>query len=260
MDEMETSMNGFTSSYVIRDGVVFWRHYAVAHADPASFQALGGDWGVDRQSVFVQDRRKKIDRSTFRYLNPLFVLDQKAVYDWNGPIKGADPASFVALDPGIEPGYDILQETWNRGYGRDSRQVYYHDQMVGRAAVVRGADPSSFQSFRNGYGSDAVSVYFGKARLKHSHPATWVYLGRGYSADRDRIFYCERELVGIDRAAFTVVGLPTSANYATDGTRWFENDREIPAKQFLGEMKSSIEVLGKWLVNNPLMRKGCHQG
>lgn len=260
MDDVDTSMEGFNTKYTIRDGAVYWRRRPVKHADAGTFQPLGGAWGADRESVFVQDRRKKIDRSTFRYLNPVFVLDCDAVYDWIGPIKNADPVSFDMLDPGIEARFRILQETCRCGYGRDKDHVFYHYQMVGRATAVRGADPATFRSLRNGYGMDYASVFFGKDRLKNSHPRSWVHLGRGYSADRERVFYYERELLGVDRTAFTVVGLPTYGNYATDGKRWFQNDVEVTAKQFLEGVEQSIEVYGKWFVNNPLMRKGLEQG
>lgn len=259
MDEMDTSMDGFNNLYTFRDGVVYWQNHPVNDADPTTFQPLGGDWGVDRKSVFVQTKKKKIDRSTFRYLNPIYVVDCDAVYDWIGPIKNADPDTFEILDPGIEPERNLLHETWNRGYARDAKQVFYHDQMHGRATVVRGADSATFRSFRNGFGIDQASVFFGKTRLKKSHPATWVYLGRGYSADRQRIFYYERELIGVDRTAFTVVGRPTGGNYATDGNRWFWNDREITAKKFLNAIERSIAVFEGWFINNPLLRKGRDQ-
>jgi hypothetical protein len=260
MEGIDTSMDGFNHQYTIREGVVYWRHHPINDADPVTFQALGGNWGVDCKAVFGQNKKKKIDRTTFRFLNPVFVVDAKAVYDLSGPIKGADPTSFEALDPGIETDWDILQETRNRGYGRDRRQVFYDDQMAGRATAIRGADPASFRSFRNGYGMDLESIYYGKARIKNSDPSSWTFLGRCYCADKERIFYCEREMAGVERARFTVIGLPTSGNYATDGKRWFENDVEIPAKDFLDKIEDTIEIFGGWFTNNPLMKEGRDHG
>ena len=146
------NMNIFRNPYTIKNGVVHWGRHPVANADPTTFEHLGGDWGRDEKRVFVQDTRKKVDIATFKYLNPVFAKDGDSVYDWDGKIKGADAKTFDVLDPGIfVDSEDITTKTWARGYARDCRAVYYHDQMTGRASALRRADPDTFVSLRNDF-------------------------------------------------------------------------------------------------------------
>lgn len=244
--------------YSIKDATVYWRHHPVPQADAATFQHLGGDWGRDARRVFVQAKAKKVDIATFQFLNPVFAKDANAVYDWEGIIKGAIPASFEVLDPGIYISGDIAPQAWARGYARDAHSVYYHDQMTGRASGLRGADPASFISLRNDFGLDAKSVWFQKSKLPKADPKTWVYLGRLWSMDANRVFYAEREVPGVNREAFTVVAAPTAGYWATDCDRFFMTDQPIDEPKFWTEVSKEFASFEQWFrVAYHRIRKTC---
>ncbi|MGV3719455.1 MAG: DKNYY domain-containing protein [Actinomycetota bacterium] len=220
---------------------MIWNGRPIAGADAKSFRVLGGAWARDDARIYTQGAvRRGIDVGTFQFLNPVYAKDAAGVYDWEGTIKGADPETFAALDSGIFVEEAITLTTWARGYARDAAAVYYHDQMVGRASMVRGADPATFVSLRNDYGFDAKSVWLQKSRLPKADPRTWTYLGRLWSADQDRMYYAEREVSGINRSRFTLVGAPTIGNFASDGERFFSADRPIPAEEFWADVNENF--------------------
>lgn len=232
--------------YAIKNGVVHWGQQPVAQADPATFQHLGGDWGRDARHVFVQANPKRIEIATFQYLNPVFVKDGNNAYDWEGTIKGADAKTFEVLDPGIFVAEEITTKAWARGYARDCNTVYFHDQMFGRATALRGADPATFVSLRNDFGYDSKSVWCQKSRLPKADPKSWVYLGRLWSIDRDRIYYAEREVTGIDRKSFTVVNAPTIGNLASDCQGFFDADRPIGEQEFWTRISENFATFENW--------------
>lgn len=235
------------SLFKVRDGQVLWNGKKLAGADPKSFQALGGAWARDAKRVYTQGAaRKGIDIATFQYLNPVFAKDASAVYDWEGSIKGADPESFEVLDSGIYIEEALTTRAWARGYARDARTVYYHDQMEGRATGLRGADPATFAPLGNDYARDLKYVWLQKSRLPRADPRTWNYLGRLWSADRERVYYAEREVTGIDRDRFTVVNAPTIGNYASDGVRYFEADRDITEEEFWAALTENFGSFEQW--------------
>jgi hypothetical protein len=147
--------------FAVRGNTVFWGAHEIPDADPRTFVGLSNVWGVDHESVFTEWRRRNIDRSTFEFLNGVFVRDRAHVYDCQGIVEGADPQSFACLDAGLvsEDG-KIINYVWQRSYAKDSQHVFYHDQMTGRASVVRGADPQTFVSFGNSYGRDQRAAEF----------------------------------------------------------------------------------------------------
>jgi hypothetical protein len=232
--------------YEIKNGVVQWNGYPIPRADPATFQHLGGSWGRDARHVFVHNNVKKIDLATFQYLNPVFVKDANNAYDWEGTIKGADAKTFEVLDPGIRVDEKLTTAVWACGFARDCNAVYFHDQMTGRASAVRGADPATFVSLRNGYGIDSKSVWGGDLRLPKADPKTWLYLGRGWSMDCERVYCGGSEAPGIDRERFTVVAAPTIALYATDCKRFFENHRPIEEQEFWQKLSENFSSFEKW--------------
>ena len=249
-------MYPFEESFTIQDGVPKWHGRPVPGVDAATFRALGGNWAVDDQKVFVQcSHRKSIDRKSFEFLNPVFVKDARAVYDWSKPIAGADPATFEVLDPGFVPGDDIVAKPTYQSYARDKNAVYFHDQMFGKACVLRGADRDTFRSFRNGFGADHQQVWSLNYRLKGAHAPSWVYLGGGYSIDREKVFYLDRPLPGVVREKFCVI-LHPGVRLATDGTQFFSNDSPISRKEFIEDCLGEFAISPKWVENELKERCG----
>jgi len=234
--------------FEVRGDAVFWGTHEVPGADPKTFVGLSNVWGADHKTVFTEWRPRKIDRASFEFLNGLFVRDRTHVYDYHGAIEGADPQSFTCLDAGLvsqEGG--VTCHVWQRGYARDARQVYYHDQQTGRASVVRGADANTFVSFGNSYARDKRSVYHEKSRIPTDRPMQWLYLSRQYSTDGDHVFYFNRVVPGARPAEMRIVLLPTIGNYATDGQNWFRNDSPISKAEFDQEMARVLKSLPKSL-------------
>lgn len=234
-----------SNPYSIREGVIYWLHHPVPKADPVTFRHLGGDWGRDAERVFVQTKQKKVDAASFQLLNPVFAKDINAAYDREGPIKGADATSFVVLDSGVNVNDDIIPMISARGYARDRNSVFYHDQGFGRATALRGADAGSFVSLRNDYGYDSSGVWFQKSRLPKADPLTWVHLGAVWSADRERIFYAEREVPDVIRESFTVVTAPSLGMFATDCKRFFMAEHVITEEEFWTTINKSFASLEK---------------
>ena len=118
--------------------------------------------------------------------------------------------------------------------------------MYGRATAVRGADPQVFVSLRNDFGYDSKSVWCQKSRLPKADPKTWVYLGRAWSMDRDRIYYGATEVTDIARKSFTVVHAPTIGNFATDGERFFNAHLPIDENEFWKKVSENFAAFENW--------------
>ena len=243
---LTSPINSLENPYKIKDNYVYWGSSKIKDADVDSFIHLGGDWGKDGKSIYCQGSRKKLDYASFEYLNPVYVKDKNGVYDWEGLIKKADPLTFKVLDSGYHTSFSIYSQIWIGGYAKDDNQVYYHEQMEGRATAIRGANPTSFISFGNGFGKDNSFVYQEKIKIKKADPDTWAYIGRGYSFDSQRIFYLDRELpVKVNRGTFTVI-YGINGNYATDGTSFFDNDKKIKKDKFLTKIEDQTNVVNNW--------------
>lgn len=237
--------------FKIEGTVVYWGRQVIGGADAATFEALNSVWAVDAATVYVQNKRRaNIDRTSFRLLNPVYAVDKRSAYDWIGPILGTNPKTFEVLDSGLvaSESNGIARYVEHVGYARDEKKVYFHDQMWHRATPVPGAEPKSFQSLRNGFGVDCASVFFNRARLPKAEPSSWVYLGRGYSTDGGQAYYLNRPLSGVDCASFAAINLPTIGNFATDGTRWFNNHNAVAKTTFWKEIQKEAKEIQSWAV------------
>lgn len=232
--------------YIIKDGTVLWNGKPVPQADAATFQILGGAWARDAKRIYMQGGAKKFDLASFEFLNAVYVKDAAAVHDWSGAIKGADPATFEALDPGVFFDENICPKAWARGYARDANAVYYHDQMFGKATPLKGADPKTFVSLCNDYGLDAKGVWWQKQKLPKADPATWVPLRRMWSRDRERFFYGSEEKTGIDAERFVVLNAPTIGNFATDGSHYFNSRDEVTREAFTEAVEKYFGQFARW--------------
>jgi hypothetical protein len=197
--------------YWLKEGKVRWCDSEVKGADPATFQPLNHIWGKDAERVYTQSSVNKLaDRNSFEVLNHIYAKDDNRVFYLSGWIKEADVKTFRVLDEGRTPAPDFAHATndqsWNyQGFACDARCVYFDDMMEGKAVVLRGADPSQFKVFGNGFGGDEKLVYYRKSRIKAAKPKPFRVLSLYYATDDERVYYTERAIAGAHAATFEVL-------------------------------------------------------
>ena len=135
-------------SYGVDSRFVYHNATIITGADPTKFRVvLDGNglpthYDVDGKHVFFDDydfgdeimtKVLDVDPSTFKYLNSIYIRDDRHVYDQIGSvIPGADPGTFEVLAG---------------SYARDKNNVY--NALNGTPGyLVEGADPSSFVSLK----------------------------------------------------------------------------------------------------------------
>lgn len=207
----------------------------IKHADARTFEPLNHVWAWDATRVFQRDKILRLaDRETFVVLNELFAKDAKAVYYTEGQIKGADPETFMAFAPDDECGL--------RSYAKDAHNVYHRVFTVGKAIVVRKADPSSFRPVGRGYGIDGQSVFYEAHRLKGADPATWhQFPGGNYSRDKKSVYYGSQLVAGVDLGSFEV--LPGSY-VGRDSKNYFRNGQTISQNEYRNELLKCFVFTG----------------
>ena len=72
------------------------------------------------------------------------------------------------------------------------------------------------------------------------------HLGSGYSIDREKVFYLDREIKDVNRAQFCVILLP-GMNLATDGDSYFWNDRRLEYSAFAQYVNKECSRTLSWL-------------
>lgn len=143
-------------------------------------------------------------------LNHIFAKDANNVWTLGGIVKNADTKSFDVLDAGLE----------NTGYGRDQNDVYFLEQYLGKANIVKNANAKSFHSFGNGFGKDDKKVFFGRFQLPKANPESWRLLQGQFSHDGRRVYYQNKQIPGADAETFQV--LPGDRQWARDKNRYYE--------------------------------------
>jgi len=208
---------------------IFWRHYPLRNADPATFQVLNGVWARDARRIFVGDRIvRKADPATFVVLNEVYAKDAANAWAMSGPIEGADVETFEALGPGLD-------ETYHHGYARDRNNVYHYVLTIGRPIVVKGADPAAFRLLGHGFARDDGRVYFEARPLPKANPDTWRYLGQCYSTDATRVYRGSAPIAGADPASF--LSLPGDLPCAMDRARHYRDVEEREEADYLAELR-----------------------
>jgi hypothetical protein len=167
---------------------VFWRHLAVAGAEPETFRFYLGDFAKDRRRCYCcTSVLRGANPTAFRALNYTYAADNQFVWTKGGKIKDAEARSFVACDDGyIELGLGLRAPY---GFGKDNERVYYYD-FDGKANWVRKASSDSFVSLNDGYfGKDANFAFFGRAMISKANVECWEKVDGYYSKDDKRVYY-----------------------------------------------------------------------
>lgn len=170
------------SDYFGRDDrAVYLYGDVIEDADPSTFEVLAESIGMDKSAVYGFGKKLKIERETFKLLDPYlyyafyardqgnlyhvrsgkltrlkanldklvvlaegFIKDDRSVW-WAGKkIDNADPESFQIL---------------SIYYAKDKGQVYFHSYYSG-FKIVQGADAKAFVCMEMEYGTDADNLYY----------------------------------------------------------------------------------------------------
>lgn len=225
--------NSVSTQYWLQNGKV--RHASsppIRGADPDTFVFYESGFAKDANWAYAYGRRlSKSNGATFRPLNYCYYTDGEQVWTIGGIVRTTRCASFRVLDRG----YALMGSgrKSGQGYATDGEHVFY-EGTEGKPSVLRGADPKTFVSAGDcKYGRDATKVYCRKAALKKADPKTWHQLDEFscYSRDKDRAFYDNREMRGVnpDQLQIYVDGVPPLARTMD---KWFRCDLEITWEEF----------------------------
>ena len=211
-------MKTFGGTYSVDGGQVLWRGHPIAGADATTFEPLNATWSRDAERVYRQNRRFKADRATFSVLSDIFAKDTNHVFEWEGPVKEADAATFEVLRPTDE----VEDEDLCREYARDREHVFHKVMTVGKACLVRSADPESFRALGHGFGADRESVFHERSRLPRCDPASWRRLGLDYACDVRRVYIGNGEIPGADPATFQLLPSHGVGTWGRDARRFYQ--------------------------------------
>jgi hypothetical protein len=163
--------------------------------DRATFEALGGAYGRDHESVTWWGARFDAG-APFEVLSADCGRDLHRVYFDGAVFEDADRDSFRVLDPE----YSVDQHHVFR------RAAYFSDYVDGFSVdVLEHADPRTFVVLSQGYTRDARHVFAGATRLDAT-PDTFVNVGGPFFSDGHRVWCEGEELIGVHAASFVHLG------------------------------------------------------
>jgi hypothetical protein len=167
-------------NYLSDSKAVFFGSEPVIDADPVSFSALGGGFGVDNNGLwfgttFIQSVVTATDvkgsSNKFLYLGDLFATDGVTIFRGSKELQGSDPdtfkiayGSYYAHDKnfvyyGEDPisshsdGFELIG-----GYGLYARTI---NKVLFSGVEIAGADSESFMVADDaGYASDSSHKYY----------------------------------------------------------------------------------------------------
>ena len=231
-------------------GGTFWKSETEVFAewqrtqlDPAKVQVAFDTWATDGRRVYNgPNLRRAIDAATFVPLNPLYAKDAKRCYsdsvDAQKAIAGADPASFEALDSGLECRLLTFGEQIASGYARDKDHVYFNGNLV------KNADVATFLSLGECFGRDRQHVYFSGVRLNKAQPLRWRNLGGEFSRDDNHVYWQHKEIKNVDLPHFHRVE-PYDNEYAYDGRRFYYRDGPCSEEDYLATLRLHADSLAR---------------
>ena len=171
-------------------------------------------------------------KRSFLAIVALFVL----IGSWLITSQRAEDSLRVQHDPC----YEIVEGKLSSSYhGKgDWECVVYYETTLGESyfKTLDGADAASFENVGYAYAKDSRHVYDGEKRVDFVDRDSFRFLGSGYYADRERVFYgLSRPLAGADPSSFVV--LPGNY-YAKDADHVYFHESEL-----LGADAASFSVI-----------------
>jgi hypothetical protein len=192
------------ATYWIEDGSIVCRGNVVRHADRDTFVFFTNGFAKDARACYGVGRRiVGADPVRFQPLNYTYVTDGDRVWCTSGEVKGVNARHFRVCDDGR---YDLgNRRLVPHGYGIDDTSVFFYN-FDGKAHVVRGADPGTFQSLGDGiFGLDQVHVFVDGRRHRHVQRASWRKIGHQYNTDGRAVFFGDLRMEDVDLGSFRVM-------------------------------------------------------
>ena len=164
----------------------------VKDADQDSFTPVNREYAKDNGHVYWETQViPGADPKTFTCLGQLYSRDKAKVFWREREIKGADPNSFKIVDGG-------------KLLSKDEKDFYFAE------TPLHVLDFHSFTIINEGWKKDAkayyTTPYFSKAGRVDCDYLTMKILSNEYAADRNRAYYYDRPIEGVDVQTFKVTG------------------------------------------------------
>lgn len=226
--------------WLISDQRLFYGAQEIRKADAASFRPLNEWWACDARRVyFMGSEMRKADIETFRLLNSLYAKDAQNAYTFTGPIREVDVPTFDAVGP-TEHAFNTMN-----GYAKDAHYVY-HTILGGKACVIKGADPASFTSRGNGYGSDKSTVYFERKKVPAADPEKWQHIRGPHSRSDKNAYVLGKRIRGAN--GNTLESLPileSSEMWSRDDKGYYRWDLPSNPQDYLKEFGQCFVFVGR---------------
>ncbi len=164
--------------------------------DAASFVVLSEEYAKDKNNIYYKwvsaahfwiVEIPDADPASFEVMDFNLAKDANHVWRTDVPIKGADPATALVVNPGF---------VW-----KDKRSVYY------QYTRLAGADPRSFRHLNQAFYADAKHVYWSSTRLKDADVKTFRTFGNDipFAADARHVWSGDIRLANVDAGSFRVL-------------------------------------------------------
>ena len=209
---------------------VLYRGRPVRGADPKTFEALLGSFARDATCVFFNAQKLKADRATFRPISAYFGADVSQAFFATTPIKDADPNTFHVLDSSLL--YASMGKFIGGGYAADAESVWFASSSGIKR--IKKADPVSFLSLGNGYGSDGERVFFQENAIEGADRITWRYWAGRLSIDKNSVYFADKRVEGVDRPS---VWLLTARDCFMDRYRIYSDGRCVAPEEYIERLE-----------------------
>ncbi|MFZ5526593.1 MAG: DKNYY domain-containing protein [Pseudomonadota bacterium] len=193
------------TQYWLKDGVVHFHDRAVEGAASTSFRFFLSGVAADSKHCYFNARlMRSLDSASLREHSFAYHGDKNGIRTLTAELKGADVATFAALDSGIRtiPGGVFPYILIASGYAKDKNRAYFCDG--GNAMPVVKADPASFEAIADSFAADDRFVFWGRASLPKVKRHSWRRLAGAFSTDGVLVYSCNRIIDGADPETFTV--------------------------------------------------------
>ncbi|MFI5260317.1 MAG: DKNYY domain-containing protein [Candidatus Paceibacteria bacterium] len=176
---VSSSKKTLPAGFEIKSDGVYYHSELLAGVDPKTVQYIGDGYIKDSKNVYNAYGAglpvKGADVNTFVTLSNAYEKDINNVYYLSIIVDGADPKTFQVIG-----GF----------YAKDTKNVYELNRIIAGAdlktAVLLWSNPKVSQ---NEYLKDKDSVYLDWVKIQNADPATFTYIGNGYSKDKNSVYF-----------------------------------------------------------------------